>query len=245
MSPSFTIKTGIVPGRDHILSARNCQDAVRWRKVTIGSDEYFVAFICDGCSSGKFTEVGASLAAEFLVTQTQSHLIGGLSVPVLSAVLYSDLRDYLDWLVNGFFMNPQDLSVYIQDYLLFTVMGVIVGADCALVLNAGDGVIIVNDDLKIVDCNNEPPYPAYHLVDQKYLSPDRRNLPGNFDISIFKTAEINRILIGSDSWITYTHLLNEVWGLKHPNAVQRKMNVWSSTNHFLQDDASLAIFEKN
>ena len=81
MAPTFTMRQGIVPGRDHILSGKNCQDAVRSRSVVIGSSTYYMAFVCDGCSSGKFTESGANLGAEYLINQSIIHLKNGLSVP--------------------------------------------------------------------------------------------------------------------------------------------------------------------
>lgn len=244
MLPTFGVKTGLVTGRDHILSGKNCQDAVRSAVFPVQGEQYLAAFICDGCSSGRYSEVGANLGAYYLLNQSIKLIANGLSLSMLPAILYGDLQDYLFWLLNGFPQDPAEQSLYIQDYFLFTIVGVVIGPKKTVVLNAGDGFIKINDEIIIKDYNNEPPYAAYHLVDERYLSPLRRPIPKEFEVSIRDTNSLDKIFLGSDSWIDYPNLVDELWGLNHPNAVQRKMNLWSSNQHFLQDDASAVVIEK-
>lgn len=245
MSPIFSLKTGLVTGRDHILSGKNCQDALRYKSFSYNNLQYSIGFICDGCSSGRFSEVGANLGAEFLLYQIEVNIRNGLAQHEAVLALYSDLLNYLWWILNAYQTGPNEQSIYIQDYFLFTVLGVVVGPEETEIISAGDGVYCVNDDITTIDFDNMPPYPAYHLVDQTFLSPDRSLLPDSFRSMVYRTADISKLAIGSDAWGPYTDLINELWGSFHPNSVQRKMNVWSINNHYLQDDASIIVIEKS
>lgn len=55
----FDVAAGSVTGRDHVLAGKNNQDAWAYRHC----DESLVAVVCDGCGSGKYTEIGARVMA--------------------------------------------------------------------------------------------------------------------------------------------------------------------------------------
>lgn len=58
-SLGFDVAGGRVPGADHRRTGTACQDAFAWT----GSAQGLVATVCDGCGSGRSSEVGASLGA--------------------------------------------------------------------------------------------------------------------------------------------------------------------------------------
>src|SRR4051794_29186626 len=64
-SDGFTVATGSVTGREHRRVQRNNQDGLAVRV----EPERIVAAVCDGCSSGTSSEVGARLGAAFIVAQ--------------------------------------------------------------------------------------------------------------------------------------------------------------------------------
>ena len=106
----------------------------------------------------------------------------------------------------------------------------------------GDGLVIINDEVYKRDYHDESPYPGYLLIDQKYLDPNRRPIGQEFDIYMVKTANIKKLAIGSDAWLQEFDLVSHVWGHKHPNQVQRNMNIWSDEKK-LADDASIIVVE--
>src|SRR5260221_212661 len=57
---------GIVPGRSHILDARNCQDALSSITFEINGKSYVAGVVADGCGGGKHSQVGAQLAVQFI-----------------------------------------------------------------------------------------------------------------------------------------------------------------------------------
>jgi serine/threonine protein phosphatase PrpC len=67
MNDILKMATGTIPGRRHVgsgnlLVGKNNQDALG----TAVSDECFVAVVCDGCSTGAYSEFGARFTAATL-----------------------------------------------------------------------------------------------------------------------------------------------------------------------------------
>ena len=83
MSPKFTIKSGKVTGRGHILSGRNCQDSLKTVSLTIKNETFLIGWISDGCSSGSHNEVGSNLGTEFLINQSELYLQEELPVEII------------------------------------------------------------------------------------------------------------------------------------------------------------------
>lgn len=241
MSPPFFLKSGIIPGRSHLFYGKNCQDAVRSLSLRHHESDYQIGFVCDGCSSGKYSEVGANLGISYLINKTEILVRAGVPLYVIPTYLYRDTLEYLNKLIYN---EDEDFrSQFIQDYLLFTVVGFISGPEITVVLNAGDGLIAVNDEITQKDCHNEPEYLAYHLVDESRLLPDHRILRQEFETVLLDSQGVNRLAIGSDGWFDHPNLLSEVWDKNHPNSLQRQLNVWSTKDHFFSDDTSLVVLE--
>ncbi|NEQ99999.1 MAG: protein phosphatase 2C domain-containing protein, partial [Cyanothece sp. SIO2G6] len=90
------------------------------------------------------------------------------------------------------------MTTFISDYLLFTVIGVVITPELTTIFGAGDGVFALNGELVSIGpfANNAPPYLAYLLADKI------PNLSPNFsDIKVYRqvlTTTVQSILIGSD-----------------------------------------------
>lgn len=243
MPPRFTLKTGKVIGRDHILAGRNCQDSLKTVALTIRSEIFLIGWISDGCSSGAHNEVGSNLATEFLINQSELYLQDETIVELIPLFLFEDLLNFLKInLSSQALKTPQKQALYINDFLLFTTVGFIIGPKHGLVMAYGDGLAIINDKVHKREFNDESPYVGYLLTDPKFLSPSRRPIPSEFDVYSFKTVDLKRLAVGSDAWLKEFELISQIWGHKHPNQVQRNMNVWSDGKK-LFDDASIIVVE--
>src|SRR6478735_8342872 len=103
-----TIETAraAVTGARHLRTARNGQDAVAvWLD---GADPLAVAVVCDGCSSGASSEVGARLGAGR--SPADPSLWAAARAEVLCA--FTDLLERM----------PGERAAAIHDHLLFTIV---------------------------------------------------------------------------------------------------------------------------
>lgn len=243
MQPQFTLKTGKIIGRSHILAGRNCQDSLRTTMSEIDGSRYLIGWISDGCSEGAYSEIGSNLATEFLLNRTIGYLQEDIPLEIIHLFLFEDLLSFLKSnLTSQFIKTPQKQALYIKDFLLFTLVGIIIGPKNSVVMAYGDGLVIINDEVYKRDFHDESPYPGYLLIDPRYLDPHRRPINHDFDTYAVKTANIKRLAVGSDAWLQEFDLISQVWGHKHPNQIQRNMNIWSDEKK-LTDDASIIVIE--
>jgi len=150
-----------VSGRDHRRIDRPCQDAFAIRRAGLVT----VAVVSDGCGSGAHSELGARLGANVLATALAASLAAGASVhdpapwdAACDAVLarLADLAPVLG----------AELGDAIREHLLFTLVAAAVTPDGAAILAIGDGVVIVDGVVQVLDAgpDNAPPYLAYELL---------------------------------------------------------------------------------
>src|SRR5437773_2755457 len=113
----FDVAAGSVTGRDHVLAGRNNQDAYHWACLP----HTVMAVVCDGCGSGKHSEVGAQIGAR-LIVEAMTRALPGPSHTFWHRVRHdtlAQLRCLAEQLGGSF-------TYTVQDYLLFTVVGVLV-----------------------------------------------------------------------------------------------------------------------
>jgi hypothetical protein len=245
---SFEIGYGSVIGRDHTAVSKNCQDA--WHCA--GSETVLVAVVCDGCGSGKHSEVGAKLGARFLtqevLKQTANHTSKSLSKLILAADFWQGVREAtLQQLQTVASALGGSLAQVVSDYLLFTVVGVVATPLKTVIFSLGDGVYALNGDVKTIGPfpDNMPPYLAYGLVNSSLATsnPDRLH----FSIEAVKpTAEVQSVLIATDGLeellrSTTCKLpgkndvvgsLSQFWEADHffsnPDAIRRKLSLMNA-----------------
>ena len=145
MISTLRVVAGSILGSDHVNpgrpGGRNGQDGY----VICRSDECIVAVACDGCGSGKHSEVGAWLGAQLLAHAL--HRDG--------AVYTQYVREHPGWdkgfpywkralsAVTGPIATLAPLmgtriSTIIEDYFLFTIVGVLITERDTFLFHVGD-----------------------------------------------------------------------------------------------------------
>lgn len=193
MNRTFDIAAGSIPGRDHVgagrlLVGRNNQDACAWRCT----GDWTLAVVCDGCSSGIHSEVGAALGARLVLAGLERRVAGAGADGFASRL--ADLRhEVLRQLADLSQALGGELATTVSDYLLFTVLGAAVGPEATLLFALGDGVFYVNGDLLRIGPypGNAPPYLGYALLADG----------SDLDFALVRslpTAEVTSLLVGTD-----------------------------------------------
>ncbi|MDJ0570065.1 MAG: protein phosphatase 2C domain-containing protein [Pleurocapsa sp. MO_192.B19] len=194
MKSLFELAVGSIQGREHLRLTKNNQDAYH----TLSNEQFTIAVVCDGCSSGLHSEVGAQIGARLLVDRLAKALSSqsiqeNQSIPrELLEQVHQDLLSEIKSSIEA--MGGNWLQT-LKDYFLFTIIGVVITSTDLLVFSLGDGVIVINGRELDLGCwtNNAPPYLAYGLsceVPRQDLLFQVHSLP--------PLEEVESILIGTD-----------------------------------------------
>lgn len=221
-------------GRSHLLLARNYQDAL----AVVDTPDCQIGVICDGCSEGAHSEAGATLGAALIASRLAWHRSSFPTIDKTLDFVALRLLDHWKDLLASYCFSPRQHVQFIQDHLLFTVVGFIATPQRVTVFHAGDGVYVVNEQVTLLDEMNAPHYLAYHLIPHAV---ERELPPFGFSIESWTTAEVERLMIGSDAWVDEPDLLPGVWQQPH---LQRCLNVWSDKEHRFFDDVSVITLER-
>src|SRR5258706_4237384 len=165
----FRVATWVVTGARHLRTARNGQDAV----FVCYDDERAVAVVCDGCSSGASSEVGARLGAMLFARAVFARLEAGEqpSDHRMWAAARAQLAETLRTVAGVVAATKDCLSFDVLDAptlrecFLFTIVAVAITRDAAAVWALGDGAYVVDGTTTRLGpfANNAPPYLAYDL----------------------------------------------------------------------------------
>jgi hypothetical protein len=246
------IAAGTVIGREHVRLGRNNQDGVA---VFVG-DGSIVAAVTDGCSSARGSEVGARLAAEWIVANAREYLAWWAGAPPEEVVgeLIAGLVDYVGRVAR-------DLApCAIGEMFLFTVLAAIVERERTFIFGLGDGVFAVNGRIVPLDSGeqNAPKYPAYKLVGSSLLELD----PGSLDPVVHfvgPTAEVESLIIATDGALELEarrdepmrdglpqgglEALTKVAGA-NPSLVHKRLNAIGAVAGRLRDDTSVVVVRR-
>lgn len=230
----FEIAAGSVTGRDHLASGRGSQDA--W--CTFLGPEALVAVVCDGCGSGRHSEVGAQLGARLLAAALRARTADPADA-LLEAVrleLLSRLRGLAEAMGGP-------LPAVVAEYLLFTVVGAIVTPQAATVFSLGDGVVALNDHVeRLAFPGNEPPYLAYGLLDG---DGPRFEVHAQLD-----PAQLDHLLVATDgaAELVAAEALGQFWEqdryFRNPALVTRRLRVLDRDSVRLHDDTTLVAVRR-
>lgn len=196
MEPTdFQLASGSVIGRDHRLVNRNCQDGV----YVIDSGPRRVAVITDGCGSGRHSEVGAKLGAQMLAESIYQASGYHTDLWVNWQRVRMHVLSNLDVLARQMGGNYRRT---VEEFFLFTVVGVVMAGDKAAFFALGDGVIAINGE--VVDLGpfpgNAPPYLGYGLIGDSLQDRSLGDQPFTI-IRQLPLAELEHFLIGTDGVI--------------------------------------------
>lgn len=201
---AFEIAGGSIPGRDHlgrgsVVRGRNNQDAFGWRRLAGGAA--LAAIVCDGCSTGRCSEVGAQLGIRLALRSLERRLAAQpehlaldearAGLPRLLAGLRDDLLDDLAGLADALGGDPAETA---RDLLLFTVLGVLVTRSVAAVFSVGDGVWALDGVVRRIGPfpGNAPPYLGHALLGAGSAA------PGFVVEALGPADEVRSILIATD-----------------------------------------------
>jgi hypothetical protein len=188
MNDLFEVASGSVIGAEHKRRGVNNQDAY----CVAFEEDAIIALVCDGCSSGFYSEVGANIGARLILESIGRNLHNcwdwNKGLERIRQEVLAKIRILALDMGGSFSQN-------IYQYFLFTVIGTILKRDETIIFSIGDGFFSVDGEKTTIGPfpKNEPPYMAYDLVSSN-PSPDFKfNIQENL-----VTGSFNNLLIGSD-----------------------------------------------
>lgn len=196
MEPTdFQLANGSVIGRDHRLVNRNCQDGV----YVIDSGPRRVAVVTDGCGSGRHSEVGAKLGAQMLAESIYRASGYNTDLKVNWQRVRMHALSNLDVLVRQLGGSYRQT---VEEFFLFTVVGVVMAGYEAAFFALGDGVIAINGE--VIELGpfpgNAPPYLGYGLIGGNLYDGSLADQPFAV-VRQMPLDELEHFLIGSDGVI--------------------------------------------
>ncbi len=247
MRGRFRFTQGSVVGRHHVgsgnlLTGSNNQDSIKVHQ----SKDALVGVICDGCSSGKYSEVGSRLGTQIFLTElidaVSAGRFDGLEASGIALVL-EGIRlaalTRLDAIVGqavGRGASKAEYRSFVLENLLFTTMVALVTPVFTVVATIGDGLYALNGDVHRIGPfpDNAPPYLAYALLeaDSHKISPQLLE----FTVEEVKpTSEVTTLLIASDGAVELSEQAERAIPGK-TKLVGALSELWSSDDLFPDDD---------
>lgn len=150
--------TATVVGARHLRIARNGQDAA----AAVSGPGWAAAAVCDGCSAGAYSEVGARLGAAIVVAALARRLADGGGAD-LWADVQADVVRALAALADR--MGPDRVQTVV-DHFLFTIVAVAATREATTVWAIGDGAYSFGEHTRVLGpfADNQPPYLGYALL---------------------------------------------------------------------------------
>ncbi len=256
----FQCATGSIIGRNHVLVSKNNQDAYR----IMLREQFIVAIVCDGCSAGMHSEVGAKMGVRMISEEIGDLLDRGLTISEpefwnrLKHNLLQKLQDFIA-IANGHTDLSQSTTMeFVNDYLLFTSVVALITPSETVTFSIGDGAIAINGKFTEIPpyADNAPPYLAYGIYKPEAI---------NFEIrDRIPTSELESLLIATDgiSDLVQVEDINQFWQeeryFKNPDAIRRKLAMlnreetkpdWNKRelikrSGVLSDDTSLVVIRR-
>jgi hypothetical protein len=152
-----------VTGAHHRRLGRNGQDAAAaWTGVVAGQGAGAVV-VCDGCSAGASSEVGARLGAELVIAAAARALAAGGRASAIWPAVHDHVLGALERIAAAM---PGDRERIVHDHFLFTIVAAAYRGDEVAVWAVGDGAYAIGERVRVLGPfpENRPPYLAYALL---------------------------------------------------------------------------------
>lgn len=256
----FQCATGSIIGRNHLLVGKNNQDAYR----VMLREQFIVAIVCDGCSAGMHSEVGAKIGVRMISEEVADLLDGGSAISLpefweqLKHNLFQKLKDFVAISNGDADLSKSTTMEFVNDYLLFTSVVALITSSETVTFSIGDGAIAINGKFAEIPpyADNAPPYLAYGLYNPEAI---------NFEIrDRLPTSELESLLIATDGIIDLAVVepVEQFWQedryFKNPDAIRRKLAMlnreevkpdWhkrelTKRSGVLSDDTSLVVIRR-
>lgn len=256
----FLATAGSIVGREHVRVHKNNQDG-----YAIASDgDTIVAAVTDGCSSSKYSEVGARLAAAWLARCATTYAPGP-TTPERPEQLGDALIDFLSSVCIQ--MSPRGMPIddLLHHYFLFTYLCVVVTQEETWIVGQGDGVFSVNGTTRVLDSgpDNAPRYPAYRLADPNRLKGGAQTVHGGRPSTLYSgpTASLESLVIGTDGLVDLMERADEPLNdgtrqggieqferenrfITNPTLLHKKLVVIGEGHGRLRDDTTMVLIRR-
>jgi hypothetical protein len=224
-----------VTGARHLRVGRNGQDAA----AAWSGDRRGALVVCDGCSAGAHSEVGARLASQLVIAYLAAHL-----ERAGDSVLWTGLRTSVVAEIGRLVERmPGDRARALHDHFLFTIVAAAWCGDEVAVWAVGDGAYALGDRVHVIEpfAENEPPYVAYDLLGAA--------APAHFEV-----ARATSAIVATDGIDDLATFLDDRF-LAHPDALRRELAIRARSTErvdwdarrierwpaVLQDDGAIAL----
>lgn len=229
MKRLFEIASGSIVGRRHRHIYQNNQDAYD----CITNEDATIAVVCDGCSGGKHSEVGAKLGAKLIIQEIAFALKNCSEVTKFDDIFWEEITQKVVEKIGQIAQtidSKTPIQIIINDYFLFTIIGVVITPDETVIFSLGDGVIAINNKVKIIgeEYQNKPPYLAYKLCS------DYQDIKIKIE-SQLPTNNVSSLLIGSDGVKDLINVENKLI----PGKSEKVKNIaqfWEENRYFQNPD---------
>lgn len=151
---TLELAVGSVAGWGHRRAGRPNQDAARVVRVGDGA----AIAVCDGCGSGRRSELGATLGARLWTEALAARLRDGARLD--DAALAAVADEVLGGLAPVAAALGGELAEATREHLLFTSVVAAISDDEVTVAAVGDGVVALGDEVHVLGpfADNAPPY---------------------------------------------------------------------------------------
>ena len=177
-------------GQTHQQMYLNNQDAYK----VINDNNFIVGVVCDGCGSCKDSEIGAKLTAEFVANYCYEKFrfkkFNGIELTNAITKYYEEIAKIS--------LAPNK-KTFINDVFFATIIGVIVSDKQTIVFWAGDGVVVVDDTIEVIEQDNAPDYLTHNLLSGKKYGFSERVITHKFDRILISTDGIEDIWENADA----------------------------------------------
>ena len=200
-----------VTGAHHRRTGRNGQDAAAtWTGPGAG-----VAVVCDGCSAGASSEVGARLGAELVIAAASRELARGARAGAIWSAVQDHVAGALGRLADAM---PGDRARVVHDHFLFTIVAAAFSGDEVAVWALGDGAYALGDRVRVLGpfADNQPPYLAYALLGE---AP-----PAHLEVAGARCGSV-RVATDGVAEVGFDALGSADGHLRHPDALRRRLTV--------------------
>lgn len=254
----FKVNSGSAPGYLHWRAYRNNQDALALQS----NEQSIVAVICDGCSQGEYSEVGAQLMSRFiakklldLVQSKTWNFHQARERQQLLRLLHAECEFFLDKVLVNL---GDDRTNMVHTMFLFTVLAAVITPELTFVFGQGDGVFQLNQHYYCIDENNCPNYLGYALISeldgQEKFSEftERASIPtdqlellilASDGADVLQKRSSEALKGGGEVGALQQFAENERYLLQH-TAISRRLNVINVLNKKGYDDTSLILIKR-
>ena len=247
----FMVSAASIAGAEHLRLQRNNQDGV----AVYQDPSAIVAVVCDGCSAGRYSEVGSRLGARYMASWLSANIEAELDARLLAELTGSTLA-FLLTIARSLDGRQHGIAQPIADYLLYAFIAAVVKEERTVIFGIGDGAFSVNGQVHHLDPGpkNAPPYLSYRLVPTKtdYTQGDLRS-------TIYwagASATIESLFIGSDGlsapcFNDESDAQNELLRFEgqdrfviNPSLLQKRL-VALAQHHPIHDDTTMVLLRRD